>query len=217
MAREILPGAGNKQVKTIVQRNREDFSFHFPARFLVRKGTMIMKFNTKSTAAFGLLATFALSSIAPAFAGPDNRQNTKNQWRNLATVGAAIAGYGLLKHNQTATILGAAGAAYSANRYEKDRRSQSQNNDYRGRYHRTYGYDNNNNNNDNNNGYDYSNNGYNNNNGYDNNGNYDNNNYNQNYSHSKHHGKGWYKNHGNENHGNEHHGNSNHEGDNDRD
>ena len=179
---------------------------------------MIMKFNTKSTAAFGLLATFALSSIAPAFAGPDTRQNTKNQWRNLATVGAAIAGYGLLQHNQAATILGAAGAAYSANRYEKDRRSQSQNNDYRGRYHRTYGYnDNNNNNNDNNNGYDYSNNGYNNNNGYDNNGNYDNNNYNQNYSHSKHHGKGWYKNHGNENHGNEHHGNSNHEGDNDRD
>jgi len=179
---------------------------------------MTMKFNTKSTAAFGLLATFALTSIAPAFAGPDNRQNTKNQWRNLATVGAAIAGYGLLKHNQAATILGAAGAAYSANRYEKDRRSQSQNNDYRSRYHRTYGWNNNNNNNDNNNnGYNYNNNGYNNNNGYDNNGNYDNNNYDQNYSHNKHHGKGWYKNHGNDNHGNENHGNNKHEGDNDRD
>ena len=171
---------------------------------------MTMKFNTKSAAAFGLLATFALTSIAPAFAGPDNRQNTKNQWRNLATVGAAIAGYGLLKHNQAATILGAAGAAYSANRYEKDRRSQSQNNDYRSRYHRTYGWNNNNNNN--NNGYDYNNNGYNNSNGYDNNGNYDNNNYDQNYSHNKHHGKGWYKNHGNENHGN-----NKHEGDNNRD
>ena len=181
---------------------------------------MTMKFNTKSTAAFGLLATFALTSIAPAFAGPDNRQNTKNQWRNLATVGAAIAGYGLLKHNQTATILGAAGAAYSANRYEKDRRSQSQNNDYRSRYHRTYGWNNNNSNN-NNNGYDYnnssnnngySNDGYSNNNGYDNSGNYDSNNYNQNRSRNKHHGKGWYKHHGNENQGN-----NNHEGDNERD
>ncbi len=147
-----------------------------------------MKFNTKSTAAFGLLATFALTSIAPAFAGPDNRQNTKNQWRNLAAVGAAVAGYGLLKHNQTATILGAAGAAYSANRYEKDRRSQSQNSDNRGRYHRTYGWNNNNYNN-NNNGYDYNNNsgyGYNNNNGY-NNGNYDNSS-NQNCDNNKHHG-----------------------------
>ena len=158
-----------------------------------------MKFNPKFTAALGLLATFALTSITPAFAGPDNRQNTKNQWRNLAAVGAAIAGYGILKHNQTATILGAAGAAYSANRYEKDRRSQSQNNDNR-RYHRSYGwnpntnYDNNSNyngggyNSDNNNNDNNScdnNNGYNNN-GYNNNGNYDS--YSQSYTKNKHHG-----------------------------
>ena len=98
-----------------------------------------MKFHTKTTAACGLLATFALSSLTPALASPASRQNNKNQWRNLAVVGAAIAGYGLLEHNQTATLLGAAGAAYSANRYEQDRQSQSQhNNDWRERYHRSY-------------------------------------------------------------------------------
>ena len=101
-----------------------------------------MKFNTKTIAACGLLATFAFSSLTPAMASPGSRQNNKNQWRNLAVVGAAIAGYGLLEHNQTATVLGAAGAAYSANRYEQDRHSQSQhNNDWRGRYHRNYGND----------------------------------------------------------------------------
>jgi len=97
-----------------------------------------MKFNTKTTAVCGLLATFALTSLTPVLASPSSRQSNKNQWRNLGIAGAAIAGYGLLQHNQTATLLGAAGAAYSANRYEQDRHSQSQNNDWRTRYHRSY-------------------------------------------------------------------------------
>ncbi len=61
-----------------------------------------------------------------------NRQQNKNTWRNLGATGAAVAAYGLLNHNSTATVLGAAGAAYSANRYEQDRHSQSQQqNNYR--------------------------------------------------------------------------------------
>jgi len=57
---------------------------------------------------------------------PDaNRQKTKNDWRNLAIVAGGIAVIGALKHNTTATMLGVVGALYSADRYEKDRRSQS--------------------------------------------------------------------------------------------
>jgi len=104
---------------------------------------------TGKTAKKTLALTTALFALAPitAFAAPqhgfdfgnvfggrqstyqsqqDNRQHNKNTWRNLGTAGAAIAAYGLLNHNSTATLLGAAGAAYSANRYEQDRQSQSQ-------------------------------------------------------------------------------------------
>ena len=82
-------------------------------------------------------ATVAATAFAPIAAQAD--QNSKNQWRNLGAAGAAVAGYGLLKHNNTATLLGAAGAAYSANRYEQDRHHQSQaqaRRDQRARYHR---------------------------------------------------------------------------------
>ncbi len=72
----------------------------------------------------GLAATVAAGLLAPIAAHAD--QNSKNQWRNLGIGGAAVAGYGLLHHNNTATLLGAAGAAYSANRYEQDRHHQSQ-------------------------------------------------------------------------------------------
>ena len=72
----------------------------------------------------GLAATIAASALAPMAALAD--QNSKNQWRNLGIGGAAVAGYGLLHHNSTATLLGVAGAAYSANRYEQDRHHQSQ-------------------------------------------------------------------------------------------
>ncbi len=107
-------------------------------------------FTNKSTgiAKKTLAIAAALTSLASAtaFAGPndyglgnifegrhssrqsqqDNRQQNKNTWRNLGVAGAAVAAYGLLNHNSTATVLGAAGAAYSANRYEQDRHSQSQ-------------------------------------------------------------------------------------------
>lgn len=98
----------------------------------------------RQVTAGALLALFASTAVLPgavfAQSSQANRQNTKNQWRNLGIAGAAVAGYGLLKHNTAATILGAAGAAYSANRYEQDRKSQSQANAARQRYHRTGSY-----------------------------------------------------------------------------
>jgi len=116
--------------------------------------------KSKGTAKKTLAIAAALASVASttAFAAPrhgfdfgnvfggrqstyqsqqDNRQQNKNTWRNLGTAGAAVAVLGLLNHNSTATVLGAAGAAYSANRYEQDRHSQSQQNDYNNyRYNR---------------------------------------------------------------------------------
>jgi len=92
-----------------------------------------MNLATKITT-LAVLASVATASLSPmAFA--DSRQKNKNDWRNLAGIGAAVAGYGLLKGNKTATILGAAGAAYSANRYEKDRHSQSEAKANRARYY----------------------------------------------------------------------------------
>ena len=93
----------------------------------------------------GLAAAVAATVFAPLAAHADqaSRQSNKNQWRNLGIAGAAVAGYGLLKHNSTATVLGAAGAAYSAKRYEDDRHSQSQSQarrDQNARYHRYYGH-----------------------------------------------------------------------------
>ncbi|MDQ2688321.1 MAG: hypothetical protein M3Y28_10690 [Armatimonadota bacterium] len=95
-----------------------------------------MKLATTITA-LGVLATVAFGAMTPA-AMADSRQKNKNNWRNLAGAGAAVAGYGLLKHNKTATVVGAAGGAYAASRYEKDRHSQSQQSAARKRYHRTH-------------------------------------------------------------------------------
>jgi hypothetical protein len=55
----------------------------------------------------------------------DQRQKKKNEWRNFAYAGGALALLGLLNKNSTLTAVGAAGALYSAHRYEQDRKSQS--------------------------------------------------------------------------------------------
>jgi hypothetical protein len=99
--------------------------------------------QTNAWMVLGLAATVAATVLAPISASADSRQSNKNQWRNLGAAGAAVAGYGLIKHDRNATLLGAAGAAYSANRYEQDRHSQSQaqaRRDQRARYHRYYGH-----------------------------------------------------------------------------
>jgi hypothetical protein len=53
------------------------------------------------------------------------RQQTKNEWRNIAYVGGAVALLGLLKHDNRLVFAGAAGGLYALWRYEQDRKSQS--------------------------------------------------------------------------------------------
>ena len=55
----------------------------------------------------------------------DRRQQTKNEWRNLAIAGGLVALLGVLNEDSTLTFAGAAGALYSLNRYEQDRKSQN--------------------------------------------------------------------------------------------
>jgi hypothetical protein len=75
---------------------------------------------------------FALGAMTPVAISAQSlseqsrrRQQTKNQWRNLAFGAGAVALYGLLKKDSTITFAGAAGALYSLHRYEQDRKSQS--------------------------------------------------------------------------------------------
>ncbi len=57
--------------------------------------------------------------------GPDRRQTTKNEWRNIAIASGAVGILGLLRNDRTLTFAGAAGALYSTYRYEQDRKSQN--------------------------------------------------------------------------------------------
>lgn len=54
------------------------------------------------------------------------RQKTKNDWRNLATAAGGVAAIGILRKDPRIIFAGVAGALYSLNRYEQDRKSQSQ-------------------------------------------------------------------------------------------
>src|SRR5262245_50980505 len=54
-----------------------------------------------------------------------HRQQKKNEWRNIAIGAGALGLFGFLKHDTTLGLAGTAGALYSANRYEQDRKSQS--------------------------------------------------------------------------------------------
>jgi hypothetical protein len=79
----------------------------------------------------------AIASIACGFAAPSashaqslddlikRRQDKKNEWRNIAYASGGLAIIGLLRKDSTLTFAGAAGALYSAYRYEQDRKSQS--------------------------------------------------------------------------------------------
>jgi hypothetical protein len=65
-----------------------------------------------------------------------HRQQTKNTWRNLGYLGGAVGVYGLLRGNRTLAIAGLAGGAYSAWRYEQDRKSQRRMRDRAMRFYR---------------------------------------------------------------------------------
>ena len=83
--------------------------------------------------AAAVAAGLIVSMMGPVQA---DTQKNKNLWRNLAIGAGVVAGHGLITHNGTETLLGAAGTAYSANRYEQDRHHQSQAAAARARYHR---------------------------------------------------------------------------------
>ena len=80
-------------------------------------------------ASLALIATALLVPIA-AYGLPQSRQEaehrrqTKNEWRELATIASIVALIGLLKKDGTITFVGTAGALYSAYRYEEDRKSE---------------------------------------------------------------------------------------------
>ncbi|HVT13852.1 MAG TPA: hypothetical protein VHE55_16435 [Fimbriimonadaceae bacterium] len=78
---------------------------------------------TKKGVALLAIAGFAVAPMSVQ--AQSHRQKTKNEWRNLA-IGSGVLGLlGLVNGDKTLTFLGAAGALYSANRYEQDRKSQS--------------------------------------------------------------------------------------------
>jgi hypothetical protein len=70
-----------------------------------------------------------------------HRQQTKNEWRNIAIGSGALGVLGLLKHDSTLTFAGGAGALYSAWRYDQDRKSQNRHHRARAEYFgRSYFY-----------------------------------------------------------------------------
>ncbi len=86
-----------------------------------------MNVNLKKAAMGSLLAmAIAVPTMLPADAAAQTsrRQKSKNQWRNLAIGGGALGVLGLVTKNKTLTYGGLAGGAYSAWRYEQDRKSQ---------------------------------------------------------------------------------------------
>ena len=72
----------------------------------------------------GILAA-PISATAQSQAEINRRAQKKNEWKNLGLASGAVALIGLLTKKDTLILIGAAGALYSADRYEKDRKSQS--------------------------------------------------------------------------------------------
>jgi hypothetical protein len=82
----------------------------------------------------------AASVLAPLAAHADKLQTQKNNWRNGAIGAGAVTLYGLKNHQNTTTLLGAAGTAYSLSQYERKRHEQSQRRAARARWHRHHRY-----------------------------------------------------------------------------
>ncbi len=84
---------------------------------------MTQRFQSKiSLALTGIMLASTLGgtlSFAPAA-----QAKGSTTWRNGAIAGGAIAGYGLLKHNKTATIAGVGIAGYSLYRRNKAKKNE---------------------------------------------------------------------------------------------
>jgi len=86
---------------------------------------MNLKRSFAGTMAAAVLASATVSALPAAAQNSHHRQQTKNTWRNVAIGSGAVGLLGLAKGNSTLALLGGAGALYSLNRYEHDRKSQS--------------------------------------------------------------------------------------------
>jgi hypothetical protein len=80
---------------------------------------------TKLVAAVSVASMGFAPFAASAQSRYQHREQTKNQWKNLGIAGGAVGLLGLLSGNKTLAIAGIAGGAYSAWRYEQDRKSQN--------------------------------------------------------------------------------------------
>ncbi len=87
-----------------------------------------MKLLRNILVTLGLASFVGATAIVPASTldpQTSHRQKTKNDWRNLSYLSGAAGLLGLLKGDNTLFFIGTAGALYSANRYEQDRKSQN--------------------------------------------------------------------------------------------
>lgn len=89
------------------------------------RGTNTMNTKQILTSLVAVSAVCATTLMPMHADAQSNRQKQKNQWRNIGIGAGAVGLYGLLKGDNTLALVGAAGALYSADRYEKDRKSQS--------------------------------------------------------------------------------------------
>lgn len=82
---------------------------------------MKTQINTSRIVAMGTLGVMSLGGTAllstPAQAGPST-------WKKIAIGGAAVTGYGLLKHNGKATTIGAVTTAGSYYMYKRSKKKQ---------------------------------------------------------------------------------------------
>lgn len=79
----------------------------------------------KNILKIGTLAFMASAILAPAVANAQDwrREQTANEWKNIATISGALGILGLLNHDDTLTFAGAAGALYSSYRMNEDLKS----------------------------------------------------------------------------------------------
>lgn len=88
---------------------------------LTLNNTLVKLVAATSVASVGFAPMAAQAQSSKA----KHRQQTKNEWRNLGIAGGALGILGLLSGNKTLAVAGIAGGAYSAWRYEQDRKSQN--------------------------------------------------------------------------------------------
>ncbi len=91
----------------------------------MKRNGIVASLLAAAICAVGMAAPITAKAQSSSDNASKHRQKTKNDWRNIAIGSGAVTAYGLIKHNKTATIVGAAGTLYSLNRYEHDRKSQS--------------------------------------------------------------------------------------------